>query len=200
MHEAAVPDLMANPLKYFREMPNRSKDGGEGVCFQATKNRTGTIMVIDDLVKWGTFGGAIIAGLTGLYTLYLKHRDENQRLRVGLGPIHARISPATEMYAINHGMRKVELADYGFIQDRGQLFSAPIEAELEPQAWGGKPSFSLEHLEHLCVGFEGYRNVEVIGAYAMSATNRKLWITFSKEVSLWKKVWLWFYIQWNRYQ
>lgn len=37
-------------------------------------------MTIDELVKWGTFGGAIVAGLTGSYTLYLKHRDENQRL------------------------------------------------------------------------------------------------------------------------
>lgn len=104
------------------------------------------------------------------------------------------------MYAINNGARKVVLADYGFIQDGGQLFSAPIGAELEPQAWGGRFAFSLDSHEHLNAGFEGYRNVRVIGAYAMSATNKKLWITFSRDVALWKKVWFWFYVQWNRHQ
>jgi hypothetical protein len=156
-------------------------------------------MTLDELVKWGTFCGAIIAGLTGLYTLYLKHRDETQRLRVGFGPFRASITPATEMYVVNCGMRKAALSDYGFIEADGQLFSAVIGADLEPHAWGGNFKFDLEHLEHLCVGFEGYRNVRAIGAYATSATNRKLWLCFSDDVPIWRKVWLSCYVKWNRY-
>lgn len=153
-------------------------------------------MQIDELVKWGTFSGAVVAGITGSYTLYLKFREGCQRIRVGLGPVAASISPATEMHVINYGTSKVVLRDYGFVELDGTLFSALIESALEPQAWGGKFSNKLEPFEHLCVGCEGYKKV-LIGAYAISAINGEQWFNFSPDIRLWRRLWFVCRIKWK---
>ena len=144
-------------------------------------------MQIDELVKWGTFLGAVIAGATGLYTTYLKYRDDSVRVKVGLGPVHATISPYEEMHVINCGNKAAHLADYGFIENDGSLFSALIESELEPDAWGGKFLNKLEPGDHLCVGFQGYSRM-VVGAYAKCASSEKLWTTFSPQLSFLRRI------------
>jgi hypothetical protein len=154
---------------------------------------------IDELVKWGTFAGAIVAGLTGIYTLYLKHRDESQWLRVGLGPFPPNVDPSTEMHVINCGLRKAALTDYGFIYNEAKLLSAPIEHDIDPHSWGGNYLFVLDHLQTICVGFQGGRKSKIIGAYARSATNGKWWLTFSDDLPRWKRVWYRIYIRWNKY-
>ncbi len=146
-------------------------------------------MQIDELVKWGTFLGAVVAGATGIYTAYLKYRDESVRVKVGMGPVHATISPYEEMHVINCGRKTAHLADYGFVESDGCLFSALIESELEPDAWGGKFLNKLEPGDHLCIGFQGYKRT-IVGAYAKCASNERVWITFSPQLGLLRRIWM----------
>jgi len=128
---------------------------------------------VEWLVKWVPFWGTVVAGFAGAYYLYLRWRDERERLLVGLGPVTADINPYQQMHVINIGARKVILGDFGFVLDDGRLFSALEESQLEPQAWGGSFKTQLGQNDFCCPGCEGYRGLHIVGAYAKTATRRR---------------------------
>lgn len=142
------------------------------------------VALVDELVKWGTFGGAVIAGITGAYTGYIRWREQRDWICVGLGPAKAEISPHHQMHVFNVGSRKVVLSDLGFILEDGRLFSALMESELEPMAWGGQITTELGPSEYTSPWCEGYGGLNIVGAYAMTMGNEKFHIFLSPALPL----------------
>jgi len=74
---------------------------------------------MDELQKWITLGGAVIAAVASLLNLWWTHGARVDRIKVGFGALEPPISPGDWLYVVSCSDHRVTLKDYGFIGARG---------------------------------------------------------------------------------
>lgn len=155
---------------------------------------------MDELVKWVTLLGAVVAALTGLQSIFWQVLDRRDRIVVKHDSFRPPITPGQGLFVVNEGKHLVELHDYGFILSNGELFSLPWYFEND-----GLP----DQVEATFVGtstlgprerFEVYvdlTNLKTVGAYARTTTQSLPSIHISDRFNFlhacWYKVRVWWY-------
>ena len=156
---------------------------------------------MDELQKWVTLGGAVIAAGASLLNLWWTHSTKVDKIAVGFGPIRPPIEPGDWLYVVSRSDHMVTLKDYGFIDAKGNRLSVPDMLVNEPG-----------HHEQICS--EGTRclekrgdvfaigNLDVpdgqIGAYALTVTRERYVLGFSGGVPWYRRGWIRIRMRWNR--
>lgn len=146
---------------------------------------------VDDMQKWMTLGGAVIAAVASVVNLWWTHRTNLDRLTVTFGSLSPPLAPGEALYIVSQSDHRVSLSDYGFISTSGGLLSYPLLEVAEPGdeyhcvTVRGKSAFEKrgDLFEIGSVPLGG----ELIGAYAVSAGSERMTLGFRYDLPFWKR-------------
>jgi hypothetical protein len=148
--------------------------------------------------RWVTLSGAVIAAVTGVCNLYLQMRGKQDDFVVGMGAATPTIEQETVLHVISCSDHQITLKDWGFIDSTGHLqsFRFDYEAgELNSEEIMSRGSSCLK--ERSDVFETGYISRKtILGAYAISMTQRRLRICFQDGATLWWRLWIWLRMAW----
>lgn len=82
-------------------------------------------MNIDDMYKWVTLGGAVIAAVASALNLWWTYRAKADKIKVSFGSMHPSIAPGYWLHVVSLSEHQMFLRDYGFITEGGTLLSLP---------------------------------------------------------------------------
>lgn len=130
------------------------------------------------LMKWVTMISAIIAAGVSVITLWLNYKGKTDKFRIGLCSVRPDISPGHVMHVVSLSDHQVEIVDFGFIYEDGNIESLPFACEI-----GQFTDCDLIH--HGCTilkkrgeffesGFDVNVEQIIIGAFARSITQEKI--------------------------
>lgn len=147
-------------------------------------------MDVDQWSKWITLTGALVGAVAGAWSLYLQLRGKRDTFKVGMGTIRPEAIPETCMHVVSSSDHPIQVADYGFIEEDGQLCSIPFEAGLGAYIAQEGLFIGSSHLESrgdsLVVGY--CRRKPVLGSYALTNLQSRPKIAFSYDVPLWVRI------------
>lgn len=156
---------------------------------------------MDELQKWITLGGAVIAAVASLLNLWWTHSTKVDRIKVGFGPLEPPIEPGDWMYVESRSDHKITLKDYGFIGATGNLLSLPDLLVNEPGHHEEIVSRGAASLEKRGDLFE-IGNIELrdeqIGAFAITVGQERYVLGFGGSVPWYKRNWIAIRIWWKR--
>jgi hypothetical protein len=147
-------------------------------------------MEIESVGKWATTVGAIVAAIAAVWNLLLQMRGKRDRFIVGMGSATPTIEQETMMHVVSLSDHPITIADYGFILPSGRLESFRLAWEagdLQPDELQTRGSSELPRRGAL---FEaGYiRSEPVLGAFAVSVTQRAPRICFYSDTPYWRRL------------
>lgn len=149
-------------------------------------------MSIKEFTDYVTLAGAVIAATAGVWNLILQIRGKRDLFLVRLGSLAPAIEEETMLSVVSRSDHPIRLIDWGFIEANGSFTSFILEWEV-----GGLHSEEITargtpRLENFGQHFEtGYvRRESPMGAYAISATQRKPVLTFDTEMPIWRRGWI----------
>ncbi|KXO83799.1 hypothetical protein AYK87_06525 [Stutzerimonas stutzeri] len=87
-------------------------------------------MDVDFWTKWATHAVAVVAAISGVWSLLIQLRGKRDSFKVGMGTISPEVLPEVVMHVVSVSEHPIKISDYGFIELNGQLTSIPMEAEL----------------------------------------------------------------------
>ena len=129
---------------------------------------------MDELVKWVTLIGAVVAALTVLQSFLWQFLDHRDRITVKHGSLRPPISPEQGLFVVNKSKHLVELNDYGFVLNNGEILSLPWYFENEGLQDQVEVAFTgtseLEPRTRFEVYVYGLTNIKTVGAYALTTT------------------------------
>lgn len=149
-------------------------------------------MSIKEFNDYVTLAGAVIAATAGVWNLILQIRGKRDLFLVRLGSLAPAIEEETMLSVVSRSDHPIRLIDWGFIEANGSFTSFILEWEV-----GGLHSEEITargtpRLENFGQHFEtGYvRRESPMGAYAISATQRRPVITFDTGMPIWQRGWI----------
>ncbi|MEN6584664.1 MAG: hypothetical protein ABFE02_01255 [Sulfuricella sp.] len=131
---------------------------------------------MDELVKWVTLIGAVVAALTGFQSFFWQFLDRRDRIVVKFGSFRPPITPGQGLFVVNKSKHLVELHDYGFVLSNGELFSLPWYFENDGLSDQVEAAFAGTSALEPRARFEVYvdlTNLETVGAYALTTTQSR---------------------------
>jgi hypothetical protein len=138
-------------------------------------------------------GAGIIAAVTGLWNLYLLMRGKQDAFLVGMGAATPTIEEETVLHVISRSDHQIKLKDWGFIDSTGHLQSLRFNyeaGELNSDEIMSRGSSCLK--ERGDVFETGYISRKtILGAYAISMTQRRPRICFQDGATLWWRLRIW---------
>ena len=140
-----------------------------------------------------TLVGAVIAAATGIANLLWQWKDRHDKILVRCGSLYTIIDEYDSLYVVNVGKTPVQLRNYGFVLTSGHLMSIPFHLEYEgldrePAYTYQKGNLRILPSESFEVGVE-YRG-QVLGVWAITATQQRPRLAFFHATPLWKRSWL----------
>lgn len=149
----------------------------------------------DLLLKWITMFSAIIAAVVSILNLWLSHKGKTDKFRVGLYFVRPDVSPGHVMHVVSLSDQPIEIVDFGFIYEDGNIESLPFACEVGEFA-------SCELIHHGCTtlkkrgdffesGFDVNVKQVIIGAFARSITQQKNKYYFLSKITLFERVKFW---------
>lgn len=160
--------------------------------------------IVDDLQKWVTIAGAVIAALVSSAYLWLKFREKTDKIKVGVDPLEPPIEPGYWLNVVSLSDHQMNLKDYGFIDETGRLFSLPQHWADEPInderiVIRGNRSFT-QRGDLFEVGNIELRN-NPVGAFAITVGQSYYTLGFRYDISWCKQLWMRIKVRWKpRYQ
>ena len=149
-------------------------------------------MSIKDLIEYVTLVGAVIAAAAGVWNLLLQMRGKRDRFLVRLGAMSPTIEEETMMSVVSLSDHPIRLIDWGFIEANGSFTSFILEWEvggLQSEEITARGTTRLEDFgQHFETGY--VRRESPLGAYAVSATQRRPVITFDTGMPMWRRGWI----------
>ena len=149
-------------------------------------------MSIKDLIEYVTLVGAVIAAAAGVWNLLLQMRGTRDRFLVRLGAMSPTIEEETMMSVVSLSDHPIRLIDWGFIEANGSFTSFILEWEvggLQSEEITARGTTRLEDFgQHFETGY--VRRESPLGAYAVSATQRRPVITFDTGMPMWRRGWI----------
>lgn len=149
-------------------------------------------MSIKEFTDFVTLTGAVIAAGAGVWNLVIQIRGKRDLFLVRLGSLAPAIEEETMLSVVSRSDHPIRLIDWGFVEANGSFTSFILEWEIgglhsEEITARGAPS-----LEKFGQYFEtGYvRREGPLGAYAISATQRRPVITFDIGMPMWRRGWI----------
>lgn len=145
-------------------------------------------MQLDDLAKVVSIAASVGALVGGLVSWFLKHLQQTDRITVRFGTAHYEETPAYGMHVISRRDHKMEVTDFGFILRNGKLVSAPVVWEQvfddgNPYDGVSGSKILAERNARFEANMQLY-NMDVVGAYAETSTQRHPTIGFSHHADL----------------
>lgn len=156
---------------------------------------------MDDLVKWITLAGAVVAALTGLQSFFWQFLDRRDRILVKLGSFRPPTGPGEGLFVVNKSKHLVELLDYGFVLSNGELFSLPYYFENDGLFDQVHATFSGNSALEPRERFEVYvdlTNIKVVGAYACTTTQSRPSIKIADHLNFFYAWWCRGRVYWYR--
>lgn len=147
---------------------------------------------MEDIVRWVTLVGALVAAFTGLQSFFWQFLDRRDRIIVRHGTYRPPCSPGQGLFVVNKSKHLVELHDYGFVLHSGELFSLP---------WYFENDGISDHVEATFAGtatleprarFEVYVdlvNLKSVGAYARTTTQKYPTVRISHHINFLLACW-----------
>lgn len=160
--------------------------------------------IIDDIQKWVTLAGAVIAAGASSWNMWTNFRENTDKIKVRFGALKPPIDPGYALYIINKSNHPIHLKDYGFIDESGKLLSLPQLFTDEPESQDhvlvrGK-SFLASRGEMYEIGPIVLRDQQS-GAFAITAEQKRYTLGFRNDVSLYKRLWIMLNVWWKpKYQ
>lgn len=135
-----------------------------------------------------TLIGAIVGAVTASANLWLSLRSKSDKIKVNYGPINPPIAPGHSMYVVSRCDHRVSLVDYGFVlksrklQSLRQLWTEEPGDENERVLISGQSTLE-ERGDIFSIEYQELRD-EVIGAYAITASDDRISLGFRAGLSL----------------
>ncbi|WP_271007050.1 hypothetical protein [Pseudomonas aeruginosa] len=147
-------------------------------------------MDLEAWTGWVTLGGAVIAAISGVWSLVIQIRGKKDSFKVGMGTVSPEPIPETVMHVVSSSEHPIKVSDYGFIETSGKLTSILMEAELASYiAHEGlfRGSSILEKRgDSMEVGY--CRTRPVIGCYALTNLQERPKIAFSYDTPIFRRI------------
>lgn len=156
---------------------------------------------MDNLVKWATLVGAVIAALTGLQSFFWQFLDRRDRIMVKHDTFRPSSFPGQGLFVVNKSKHLVELHDYGFVLPNGEFFSLPWYFENEGIPDQVEATFVGTSALEPRARFEVYVdlvNLESVGAYARTTTQNRPSVNFSYHINFFLACWYRGRIWWHQ--
>ena len=155
-------------------------------------------MSIELIERWVTLIGAVIAAVTGAWNLILQMRGKQDDFVVGMDAATPTIDEETVLHVISCSDHQIKLKDWGFIDSTGRLQSFIFACEVGDLFSEQIVSRGSSCLNQRCDCFEtGYKTRNtILGAYAISMTQRRPRICFQDGATLWWRLWIWLRMAW----
>lgn len=149
-------------------------------------------MDVDFWTKWATLGGAVIAAVSGVWSLLIQLRGKRDSFKVGMGTISPEVIEEVVMHVVSISDHPIKISDYGFIELNGQLTSIPMEAELTSYIaheglFRGSTTL-VKRGDSMEVGY--CRRRAVIGCFALTNLQSRPNIAFGYDTPTWKQLWV----------
>ena len=156
-------------------------------------------MEVGDISQWVTLVGAVIAAGASSLNLWWQFAQKGDKIKVGFGPLRPKIEPGYWLYVVSLRDHQMILADYGFISESGGLLSLPQLCSDEPfdtaLICGGTTFFDKRGgLFEVSVG--DLRDNQ-IGAFAITARQKRYTLGFRRDVPWCKQFWIKLKIGWK---
>jgi hypothetical protein len=140
--------------------------------------------------EWVTAVSAMIAAVTGIWSVWWQTRGKHDRFSVGLGSVTPAIEQETILHVVNVSNHAISLKDWGFIEPSGQFDSLPLAYEagsLQNEEITSRGSPTL--VERNATFETGYiRTHNPIGAYAISVTQSRPRLCFYSDTPHWRRL------------
>jgi hypothetical protein len=149
-------------------------------------------MEIESVGKWATAAGAVIGAIAGVWNLLLQMRGKRDRFRVGMGTVEPTIEEETMMNVVSLSDHPIKIADCGFILPSGRFQSFRLAWETGDLTLDEFHSRGSRELAERGAFYEGgyVLRDRVVGAFAMSVTQRRPRLCFSSTTPYWRRVWI----------
>lgn len=149
-------------------------------------------MDVDHLAKWTTMLCSIAAAILSGINLWFNHRGKIDMFRVGLYPVRPDISPGTVMHVVSCSDYPIQIVDYGFIYEDGEIESLPLLKEagdyIPPDFIHYGNTLLTKRGDYFESGLDIRLKKDVIGAFARSITQSKNKLYFLPPYILWKRI------------
>lgn len=151
---------------------------------------------IDSIQKWVTLIAAVLAAIGS----FLNLRGKRDKIKVGYGPLHPPLDSKEYVHVVSLSDHPIDIIDYGFVMQRGQLLSLPDRLAHDP--YDGECFIDgSRKLESRNEAFEGSIALMgmglPVGAYARTNSQTRPTIDFRWDMPWWKRLWFRF-IWWRR--
>lgn len=138
--------------------------------------------------KVGTLFCSFIASCFGVLNWWTVHRGRVDKFIVGLYSVRPELSPGTVMHVISCSDHPINIIDYGFIYEDGEIESIPFSYELGVYFPDNAIHFGSTVLEKRGDYFERGLDIQfskqIIGSFAKSATQttRQLYFMHNRPI------------------
>jgi hypothetical protein len=161
------------------------------------------MIAVDNIQKWVMLTSAVIAAVVSSWNLWTKFRENEDKIKVGFGPLEPPIEPGYWLHVISKSNYPMSLKDYGFINESGKLLSLPqLDADEPPD-------------ENVCIRGKSFFNQrgdlfetgpiilrdKQIGAFAIIVGQERSTLNFQYGMPFYKRFWIRLKIWWKpKYQ
>ncbi len=151
-------------------------------------------MDIKEINEWVTVVGAVIAAISGCWSLLLQLRGKRDSYTVRLGTVSPSINQETSLHVVSLSDHPILLNDWGFIEASGLFSSIPLDEDTRDLQPEDVVCHGSSRLQARGETFEaGYiRSRTPIGAYAKSATHTRPRIGFFADTPYRLRLAVWF--------
>lgn len=152
-----------------------------------------------DLRDWAAISGVLATFGLGVWGVWMKLTEKADRVKVGLGAVRPEIDYRETLHVVSRCDHPIKLADYGFVDSRGQICSLPYMFE----AAGAGDDFDVMSrgttaLEKRNDSFEiGLPMKErQVAACARTTAQDRYTLGFAPDVAIWRRLYLRFKLRW----
>lgn len=168
--------------------------------------KTLLVSASNDIQKCARLISAVIAVLTPFAVGWAKFHKKNDKIKVRFGPLEPPLDPGYWLHVINQSSHAIYLKDYGFVDKLGRLLSLPELNSNEPELELYKNIFirgtySLDKRGDLFEIGPFLLGNEQIGAFAITAGQKRNTIDLQYDIPWHKRFWIKFKVWWKpKYQ
>jgi hypothetical protein len=89
------------------------------------KSHKWDMLTIDEIQKWATLGTATFAAIFSAVNFWRSLSANSDKIKVTFSPLEPPCEPGEWLYVVSQSDHRMELRDYGFIAETGNLLSLP---------------------------------------------------------------------------
>jgi hypothetical protein len=147
-------------------------------------------MDVDFWTKWTTLAVAVVAAISGVWSLLIQLRGKRDSFKVGMGTVTPEVLREAVMHVVSVSEHPIKISDFGFIEQNGQLTSIPMEAELvgyiAHEALFRGSTLLEKRGDTMEVGY--CRNKVAIGCFALTNLQSRPKLAFSYDTPTWRRI------------